>query len=199
MKHTDISWLLKVWQMHLFHDTMTAINRQDINTCAPTYIDVMFEITSWQKQTKAIIIMPQAALPGRNRFNRQQQKYGTLSHRKSSFIKSMTYNTQLEWALLTHDDVTKWRQFPRYWPFVCGIPMNSHHKGQWRGSLIFSLTWAWINDWVNNRDTGDLRCHRAHYDVTAMRQALNSYPTFIPSIPLNDGHSDIYHSACSSL
>ena len=26
----------------------------------------------------------------------------------------------------------------------------------------------WINDWLNNRETGDLRGHRAHYDVTVM-------------------------------
>ena len=26
----------------------------------------------------------------------------------------------------------------------------------------------WTNDWVNNRDAGDLRRHRAHYDVTVM-------------------------------
>ena len=24
---------------------------------------------------------------------------------------------------------------------------------------------AWINDWVNNREAGDLRRHRAHYDI----------------------------------
>ena len=27
---------------------------------------------------------------------------------------------------------------------------------------------AWINSWVNNREAGDLRHHRAHYDVTVM-------------------------------
>ena len=27
---------------------------------------------------------------------------------------------------------------------------------------------AWINGWVKNREAGDLRCHRAHYDVTVM-------------------------------
>ena len=35
-----------------------------------------------------------------------------------------------------HDDVIKWKHFPRYWPFVWGIhrsPVNSLHKGQWRG------------------------------------------------------------------
>ena len=27
---------------------------------------------------------------------------------------------------------------------------------------------AWINAWVNNREAGDLRRHRAHYDVTVV-------------------------------
>ena len=48
----------------------------------------------------------------------------------------------------SHDDVIKWRHFPRYWPFVRGIhrsPVNSLHKGQWRGALMFSLICAWIN------------------------------------------------------
>ena len=45
-----------------------------------------------------------------------------------------------------HDDVIKWKYFPRYWPFVRGIhrlPVNSPHKGQWRGALMFSLICAW--------------------------------------------------------
>ena len=70
-----------------------------------------------------------------------------------------------------HDDVIKWKHFPRYWPFVQGIhrsPVNSPHKGQWRGALTFSLICAWINAWVNDRDAGDLRHHLAHYDVTVM-------------------------------
>ena len=61
--------------------------------------------------------------------------------------------------------------FPRYWPFVRGIhrwPVNSPHKCQRRGVLMFSLICAWINGWVNNRETGDFRRHRAHYDVTVM-------------------------------
>ena len=62
--------------------------------------------------------------------------------------------------------------FPRYWPFVRGIhrsPVNSPHKGQWRGALMFYLICVWINGWVNNREAGDLRRYRAHYDVTVMR------------------------------
>ena len=64
--------------------------------------------------------------------------------------------------------------FPRYWSFVWGIhrsPVNSTHKGQWRGALMFSLICAWINGWVNNGAAGDLRRHRAHYDVTIMSHA----------------------------
>ena len=40
----------------------------------------------------------------------------------------------------THDDIIKWKHFPRYWPFVWEIhrpPVNSPHKGQWRGALMF--------------------------------------------------------------
>ena len=33
---------------------------------------------------------------------------------------------------------------------------------------MFSLIWDWMNGWVNNREAGDLRRHRAHYDVTIM-------------------------------
>ena len=70
-----------------------------------------------------------------------------------------------------HDDVIKWKHFPRYWPFVRGIhrsPVNSPHKGQWRGALMFFLICTRINGWVNNGETGDLRRYRAHCDVTVM-------------------------------
>ena len=63
----------------------------------------------------------------------------------------------------THDDVIKWKHFPHHRPFV-----NSPHKGQWGGALMFSLTCVWINGWANNREAGDLRHHRVQYDVTTM-------------------------------
>ena len=77
----------------------------------------------------------------------------------------------------THDDVIKWKHFPRYWTFVRGIhrsPVNTPHKGQWRGALIFPLNNTRINVWANNREAGDLGRHRAQYDVTVMirRQAM---------------------------
>ena len=70
-----------------------------------------------------------------------------------------------------HDDVIKRKYFPRFGPCVRGIhwsQVNSPHKGQWRGDLMFSLICAWINGWVNNGKTGDFRRHHAHYGVTGM-------------------------------
>ena len=70
-----------------------------------------------------------------------------------------------------HDDVIKWKFFSRYWPFVRGIhqwPVNFPHKGQWRRALMFSLICAWINGWVNDGEAGDLKRHRAHYDVSVI-------------------------------
>ena len=49
--------------------------------------------------------------------------------------------------LYDHDDVIKWKHFPRDWPFLRGIrrsPVNSTYKGQWRGHLMFSLVCNWI-------------------------------------------------------
>ena len=42
-------------------------------------------------------------------------------------------------------------------------PVISPHKGQWRGTLIFILVCAQING-----HAGDLKRHRAHYDVIVM-------------------------------
>ena len=74
---------------------------------------------------------------------------------------------RMTWAItrripytLLHDDVIKWKHFPR--------PVNSPHKGQWRWASMFALICAWTNDWVNNREAGDLRHHRGHCDVNVM-------------------------------
>ena len=97
---------------------------------------------------------------------------------ESYVIKVYTHCVILKYIFLshiqtqnTHDDVIKWKHFPRNWPFVREIhrsPVNFPHKGQWRGALMFSLIYAWINDWVNNREAGDLRRQQGHYDVIVM-------------------------------
>ena len=63
-----------------------------------------------------------------------------------------------------HDDVIKWKHFPRYWPFVRWIhrsPVNSPHKGLWR---LRKKWWGW---WLWR-----------HCDVIA---ALSRFRSFLPS------------------
>ena len=85
-----------------------------------------------------------------------------------------------------HNDVIKWKLCSRNWPFVRGIHRSRwipRTKGQWRGTLIFSLICVWINSWVNNREAGDLRRHRGHYDVSVMsRVTLHSVVLHIYTI-----------------
>ena len=40
---------------------------------------------------------------------------------------------------------------------------------------LWCFLWSapWINGWVNNREAGDLRRHRAHHDVTLMRKWIS--------------------------
>ena len=70
-----------------------------------------------------------------------------------------------------HNDVIKWKHFPRCRPFVREIhrsSVNSPRKSQWRGDLMFFIL-AWKNGYVNNRDAGDLWRHCAHYDIIVMK------------------------------
>ena len=80
------------------------------------------------------------------------------------------------WLVLPSADISmmtssKWKYFPCHFPFMRGIHRStgkSPHKSQWRGTLMFSLISAQINGWVNSRQAGDLRRHRAYYDVTVL-------------------------------
>ena len=68
--------------------------------------------------------------------------------------------------------MTSSKQFPRYWLFVGESTadrwISLTCKGRWLGALMFSLICTWTNIWTNNRETGDLRRHVAHCDVTVM-------------------------------
>ena len=72
-----------------------------------------------------------------------------------------------------HDDVIKWKHFPRYWPFVRRI----HPSHRWIPLTKAADAELWCffdlylekNGWVNNREAGDLRRRRANYDVIVMK------------------------------
>ena len=101
-----------------------------------------------------------------------QQAVRLVTHSDKHPIDSLQVCRHImRYQMFVHDDVIKWKHFPRYWPFVRGIhrsPVNSPHKGQWRGALMFSLICVWIHSWTNNREAGDLRRYCAHYDVIVM-------------------------------
>ena len=98
-----------------------------------------------------------------------------ITYSKTFSLLNILYSAWYFIEVWFHDEVIKWRHFQRDWPFVRGIhrsPVNSPHKGQWHGALMFSLISVWINGWVNNREAGDLRHHPAHYEVSVMRSCV---------------------------
>ena len=106
------------------------------------------------------------------------------------------------WSNSIHDDVIKWKHFPRNWPFVRGIhrsPVNSTHKGQWRGALMFSLICSPINGWVNNGEAGDLRRYRFHCDVIVMM--IGVYPATSTRTPryiiVSSPYKSLSYSVCA--
>ena len=122
-------------------------------------------------------------------------------NKKNSFTSAWKYllNFFQQWFctncnMVTHfdeldDDVIKWKHFPRYWPFVRGIhrsPVNSPHKGKWRGALMFSLICVRINGWVNNGEASDLRCHRARCDAIVMCSFMTWMPHHQISLHVTD-------------
>ena len=103
--------------------------------------------------------------------------YKTIFCKYRGVAPCIRFNDRHRWRLqnnsMEYDDVIKWKHFPRYWPFVRGIhpsAVNSPHEGQWRGALMFSLICTRINGRINYRGGGDLRRHRAHYDVKVMKK-----------------------------
>ena len=126
------------------------------------------------------------------RVNRVSIEYATVEAITIILVPFLNQVTSARWkighwlVLIMHDDVIKCKHFPRYWPFVWGIhrsPVNSPHKGQWRGAFMFSLICTRINGWLNNGEAGDLRRHRAHFDVTVMVREMDPCVPWGPCLP----------------
>ena len=82
-------------------------------------------------------------------------------------------------------------------------PVNSPHKGQWGGALVFSLIYVWANGWVNNRDAGELRRHWAYYAITLclfvwfITKSFLTYSFFPPIPALSTISRPLTSSMCS--
>ena len=157
--HSDASWTLICWDVFPVHHlsgnlgtiyvTQTMIYKSLKRSCSCEKEWCSGGFVQECLQTKWVLIMPADGLA-------------------SDSVKSSSVIIRCDLGVLFF---YKHSQYGEYWSFVRGIhrsPVNSPHKGQSRGALVFSLICGWINGWVNNREASDLRRHYAHYDVTLM-------------------------------
>ena len=118
--------------MYLFHSTLQRRHRNDmatqiIDNCC--ILNSLFGLTA-----KAISkISSTNSLSLSSQSSSDHWFLHTMGHwggKRLNVTMSSWYN----------DDVIKWKYSPPYLPFVRGIhrsPVNSPHKGQWRGALMF--------------------------------------------------------------
>ena len=96
-------------------------------------------------------------------------------HQMETFSALLAFcagNSPVTWSSLW------WRHqlgtFPRYWPWG---ESNGHRwipQTKASDAGLWCFLWsASINGWVNNDEAGDLRRHRAHYDVIVMRTSIH--------------------------
>ena len=136
----------------LLHHQLTMIQ-------SPIFFSVAFEVTMEP--------MAKSSMPNHN-----ETKQST-NCTQYSLRRCMIHTVATHRALITGHMMTSLigNTFRATRP-LCGELVNSPHKGQWRGALMFSLICAWTNGWVNNHDAGDLRRNRAHNDATVMQEPL---------------------------
>ena len=93
-----------------------------------------------------------------------------------------------KWTAVDHDDVIKWKHFPPYRTFVRKIhrsPVNSPHKGQRRGALVFwypclhqELSKQWRRRWFETPsrsfDVIVMLYRQAEHDVSSSRPMCTS-------------------------
>ena len=88
-------------------------------------------------------------------------------------------------TMLTISDGQIWKHFPRSWSFVLVIhwwPVNSPHKGQWRGALMFYVIGGQINGWVKNCEAGNLKRQFAGHSLTSGDPKSSGWPKVVTSL-----------------
>ena len=136
---------------HVLTKVSQAIEAKDVLVEDPVYQETLHHSFSCQKYVK--VFQGRQDLVDRIRNYVQGTSaepllvYGYSGCGKTSLMAKAYSMVSDKKNAFPHDDVIKWNHFPRYWPSVWGIhrsPVNSHHKGQWRGALMFSLISSWI-------------------------------------------------------
>ena len=107
-------------------------------------------------------------------------RYGALSTPLSDICHPMIYHR------ITTDARHTWcrHQMETFsaWLVICAgnSPVTGEFPAQRPVTRSFGVLsiYVWINGWVNNREAGDLRRHRAHYDVIVMKSTFYN-PVYI--------------------
>ena len=81
-------------------------------------------------------------------------------------------NVQFGSSMMTWSDGNIFRVTGPLWGGIHWSLVNSPHKDQGVGALMFSLICSWTNGWVNNRDAGDVRRHCAYYGVSLFKLTI---------------------------
>ena len=72
-----------------------------------------------------------------------------------------------------HDDVIKWKHFPRYWLFVWGIHVTDDFPTQRPVTRSFDVFFnLCLNKRLSKQSWGWWFRHRAHYDVIVMQNDI---------------------------
>ena len=154
-------------------------------------MQIRFVMFSWKKSTGQGLIYSVIVKLEAGNWNLQIESVLNDPTRWPRFCPSLLWwhvSVQVMWnrieAHRIHEttELTWWRHQMEIFSalLVLWVRGNSPVTGesQRRGALMFSLIWAWTNSWVNNRDAGDLRRNRAHYDVIVMKvQAAHGMET----------------------
>ena len=88
------------------------------------------------------------------------------NNKHNSFGSQLVYGVVLHWWV--HDDLIKWKHFRVTGP-LCGKFTGHRLIPRTKASDVELWYFLWsINGWVNTHESGDVRRHRAHYDVNVI-------------------------------
>ena len=148
-----------------------------LHTCIYPYTFILVSLTTWIQTNEGIV-------QSRDNFKTKVSSdreiivcinsafTGISIWLTSTWDEKITVNTEYNQPVLIHDDVIKWKHFPRYTGPLCGeftgprwIPLTKASDAE-----LWCFLWSalGINGWINTRDAGDLRHDRAHCDVIVM-------------------------------
>ena len=144
---------------------LTAISLQAVGSAKeapPTYIAKMWLLKTIRKN---VIFSQNHRETNSDDWTITKKTTRTIQHKNFSKMKILKVH---RWALSLRTSRITWlwwrhqmETFSALLAICAGSPVNSPHKGQWRGALMFSLICVWINGWVNNCNT--IRVSRDHF------------------------------------